>query len=223
MDLLKLAATIPVSFVALMPVINPVGTAIILQSFTSDVDPRTRRVIGKQIAINTVGLLSAVLLGGHYLLQFFGVSVPIVQLAGGAVVVSMGWRWLNQDSPGEKKESGTDPEAQSASPLSKTFYPFTFPMTVGPGSIAVALTLSAHTMHDSYLDTIAIQIGALIGVIGIAVLTYLCYVYSSRLTSRLGPTGTSVLLRLMAFLVVCIGAEISWTGIKALLESLPRT
>lgn len=220
--LFRLARTVPVAFVALMPVINPVGTALILMNLTEGLDRSTQRTVAKRIAVNTVVLLSITLIGGRYVLDFFGISVPIVQFAGGLLLMAMGWQWLQQDDAAKPTpEPGTEGADRSSS-LSKTFYPFTFPITVGPGGIAVALTLSAHTTHDTIAETAVIQLGAWLGIVGVAVLVYFCFAYSTRLTARLGPTGTSVLVRLIAFVVVCLGAQISWTGIRALIGTLPR-
>jgi len=216
--LLILTEAVPVAFMALMPVVNPIGTAIILLSLTDGIDSPTRRTLAKKIAINTVALLTAMILGGSYLLAFFGISVPIVQLAGGFVLATMGWNLLNQkDPPPDHADSGPIPTSPESF-LAKTFYPFTFPITVGPGSVAVALTLSAHSQRESFAVTAVHQAGALIGILGVAAMVYVCFVYSNRLAQRLGPVGTSVLMRLIAFIVVCIGAEISWSGLKTLLK-----
>lgn len=214
------AKTVPLSFVALMPVVNPVGTAIILLGLTDGASDAVRTAIAKRIAINTLVLLTVVLLGGSYLLIFFGISVPIVQVAGGGVLMSMGWGMLNRSD-----EPATEPQAAGAShaatnPFSKTFYPFTFPVTVGPGVIAVTLTLSAHASHATLAETAAVQAGAFLAIVGVAIVVYVCFAYSNRLAARLGPNGTSVLLRLIAFVVICIGAEISWTGIRTLVLGL---
>jgi len=219
--LLILIKAIPVSFVALMPVINPIGTAIILLSLTDGVDDPTRKALARKITVNTIILLTALLLGGSYLLAFFGISVPIVQLAGGFVLSAMGWKLLNQTDAAQGADAQESVVKTPLSYFEKTFYPFTFPITVGPGSVAVALTLSARSAHEEILETAVHQGGALIGIVGVALLVYFCFVYSNRLAARMGPNGTSVMMRLIAFIVVCIGAEISWTGLRTLVVSLP--
>jgi multiple antibiotic resistance protein len=102
------------------------------------------------------------------------------------------------------------------------FYPFTFPITIGPGCIAVAITLSAHSHRSTVLQTGLTQAGFVIGIIAVSLLVYLCYQYSEVITRRLGPSGTSVLMRLISFLVACIGAQISWDGVRALLEQVGK-
>lgn len=200
-----------------MPVINPIGTAIILLGMTDGATVDTRKAIARRVALNTVILLAIILLGGKYLLQLFGISVPIVQVAGGLVLSSMGWGLLNQKPAASevKSEGGT---RSQESYLSQAFYPFTFPITVGPGSVAVALTLSAHTSHGAAIDGYFVQIGSLVGIAAMAVVVYFCLAYADKLVSRIGPSGVSVMARLIAFIVVCIGAEITWSGVKTLME-----
>ncbi len=217
---LILGKAIPLTFTALLPVINPIGTAIILLSLTEGIPDEKRQALARKIALNTILLLAGVLLAGSYLLSFFGISVSIVQAAGGLVLASMGWKLLNQEAS-PRSAADDDSTAEDFAALdSKAFYPFTFPITVGPGCVAVTLTLSAHTAHGGWGDTATGQLGALIGILGIGAVIYFCDAYSNRIAARLGTSGTLVLMRLIAFIVICIGAEISWTGIEALIKSL---
>ncbi len=213
--------TAPVTFAALFPVINPIGTAILLLAMTDGASDATRRRLARTIAWNAVLLLTVCLLGGSYVLALFGITVPIVQVAGGLVLAAMGWAMLQ--APAAPPVSGSAVAADDGTAdayASKAFYPFTFPLTVGPGGVAVTLTLSAHTKGSGGAATVVAQAGAILGVLAVALVTYFCIAYAGRLTRRLGPTGTSVLLRLMAFVVVCIGAQICWTGVHALALSL---
>jgi multiple antibiotic resistance protein len=217
-DLLSFARAIPLAFAALFPLVNPVGTAIILLGMTEDADPQTRRRIARAIAINTALLLAVVLVAGRVILGFFGISVPIVQLAGGVVLAAMGWKMLfSADDPSSGRHDATETPAAPHEYQSRVFYPFTFPLTVGPGGIAVAITLSAHTSRQHVMGTIAAQLGAFAGILALAVVTYFCYANAGRIAARLGPSGMAVLTRLSAFIVVCLGAEIAWNGVRVLL------
>lgn len=217
-DLLILIKAIPVCFTALLPVVNPLGTSIILLSLTPGANAQVRKGLAKSIAFNMILLLTVLLLGGSYLLSFFGISVSIVQFAGGIVLASMGWHLLNEtDSPRRPVDMGDN---QSPDYSGKAFYPFTFPLTVGPGCIAVILTLSAHTTREDFSHTILGQAGAIVGIIGNAIVIYLCIANSDAIAKRLGPSGTTILMRLIAFIVVCIGAQISWNGIQALMAAV---
>jgi multiple antibiotic resistance protein len=212
-------AAVPMAFLALLPVINPIGTALVLASFTGGVEREVRVALAWRVAVNTVALLTAILLCGRYLLSFFGISVPIVQFAGGIVLAALGWRLLNQPGSEEAPSPASPSPAGSADLLSRAFYPFTFPITVGPGAIAVTLTLTAHLSRRTLVSTLLMQAGILVGIIANAVLVYLCLAYSNRVVSRLGPSGTAIVLRLVAFFVLCIGVQISWEGLSSLLAA----
>jgi multiple antibiotic resistance protein len=208
---------VPVVFAALLPVLNPVGSAIILLPFTSGISDSTRRFVSKKVALNTFILLTFVLFAGSLLLAFFGISIPVVQAAGGMVLVSMGWKMLTQEDPVDNEKAGNP---RPGTLTDQTFYPFTFPVTVGPGSVAVTLTLSAHTAHDTFLETAVSRGGALVAFVGLALTVYLSLAYTVSLLQRIGPSATKVSMRLMAFIILCIGAQISWTGIHALLQQV---
>jgi len=218
-DMLALAKAIPLSFAALLPVVNPLGTAIILLGLTEDADAATQRRIARAVAVNTVLLLAVVLVAGRVILGFFGISVPIVQLAGGLVLAAMGWTMLfSPDDTSSRTKTADTGGSGPADYDSQLFYPFTFPLTVGPGCVAVAITLSAHTSREHLVATAAAQLGSVIGILAVAVATYFCLANAGRITARLGPSGLSVLVRLSAFIIVCLGAEIAWNGARVLLR-----
>ena len=211
---------IPVSFTALMPCVNPLGTAIILSSLTSSADDALRRQLARRICLNTAVLLVGSMLIGSHLLAFFGVSVPIVQAVGGFVLASMGWQMLNKVDSADDHDNSSAAVSSDASLWSSVFYPFTFPITIGPGCIAVAITLSAHSQRDDVFETAMVQAGDMIGILIVSLILYLSYRYSTFVTRKLGPSGTAVMMRLISFLVVCIGAQISWEGVSALIRQL---
>lgn len=216
-EFIELIKMVPQAFAALFPVINPLGTAIILLGMTGALDKSTRRFVATKIAINTFVVLTTVLLAGSYLLACFGLTIPIVQAAGGLVLASMGWNMLKQD------DKAPEPESPAALPprtalTDRIFYPFTFPITVGPGAVAVTLTLSAHSQRDTLATSIAHQGGAIIGIAAVCALTYISFANSDLLTRRLGASGIKVLMRLMAFIIVCLGAQIFWNGASTLLS-----
>jgi multiple antibiotic resistance protein len=220
-DLITLARAIPLSFAALLPVVNPLGTAIILLGLTEGVDDAQRRRIARSVAFNSALLLTASLVAGRMLLGFFGISVPIVQVAGGLVLAAMGWTMLlspDDSTPDPKKVETTASGRMDYG--NQAFYPFTFPLTVGPGCIAVAITLSAHTSRVHPMDTVASQLGAFVGIVAVAVAIYFSLANAGRIAGRLGPSGMPVLMRLSAFIVVCLGAEICWNGAKTLFLAL---
>lgn len=217
-----LLRAVPISFTALMPCVNPIGTAIILSSLTVGTDPVARKKLARRISCNAALLLIGSLLIGSHLLQFFGVSVQIVQAVGGFVLASMGWKMLNQQDSAEDRDKASAVISESSSLWTRVFYPFTFPITVGPGCVAVAITLSAHSQREDMLSTALTQTGDVIGIIAVCVLVYLCFQYSTFVTKSLGQSGTAVLMRLISFLVACIGIQISWEGTQVLLQQVTR-
>jgi len=104
-------------------------------------------------------------------------------------------------------------------PLRHAFYPFTLPLTVGPGSISVAIALGANAVHHRGLNLTAIAV-AIVGSLLIAISIFLCYGFSESLARIIGPTAMTVIMQLASFLLVCIGVQILWNGASALLGSI---
>jgi len=200
----------------LFPIIDPLGGAPIYLAMTADLKPEHRGPMAKAVALNSFFLLLASVLVGAYVLDFFGVSIPAVQVAGGMVVCGMAWSLLNRpDSPATLPRAA-EPATVADYLRRRAFYPLTMPLTVGPGSMSVALTLGAN-QTQSLRATVITAIAHALGILLVCVAIYLCYRYADRLVNRLGPTGTSVVIRLSAFILLCIGVQITWNGVRALL------
>jgi multiple antibiotic resistance protein len=201
---------------AILPIVNPIGSAPLFLAMTADA-PELRAPLAKRIGINAFLLLVISVFVGTYVLDFLGLSVPVVQVAGGILVCAMGWRLLAQENP----EHVTGAAAPSAAEIwSRAFYPLTLPLTVGPGSISVAITIGAnHARGVRSLFNNAV--GQLLASLVIALSIYLCFRYAGRMLQLIGATGTSVVLRLSAFILLCIGVQIAWNGASALLSTLP--
>jgi multiple antibiotic resistance protein len=206
----SIVRSILIVYAALLPIVNPIGMAPIFAAMTNQYDAGIRRTIAMRVAVNGMMLLMASLFIGSYVLDFFGVSIGAVQLGGGLVVVISGWRILNQQSNDSDRQVSAKPSTEAA--LSLAFYPLTMPLTVGPGSIAVALTLGSNTHAETHLQLIASALFATIGIVLIGITIFLCYRYADGLQRLLGPTGTSIVIRLSAFILVCIGIQIMFNG-----------
>lgn len=201
---------------ALFPIVDPVAGSPIFLSMTQEYSPETRRALSGRVALNSLFLMIGSYLIGSHVLNFFGVSLPVVQVGGGLVVISMGWGMLMQsDEAGEPSRR----DVQSADVFHRAFYPLTLPLTVGPGSISVAVTLGANSTHFRGFDLWNI-LAALIAMVVIAISIFLCYGFADRLARMLGRTGMTVIVRLSSFLLMCIGVQIMWNGISAMLASL---
>ena len=202
---------------ALFPIVDPLGGAPIYLAMITGLTPAERARMAKLVAINSFLLLLASILIGAYVLDFFGVSIPAVQVAGGFIVCAIGWSLLN--SPQTPAVSDR-PSAETADPLTqRAFYPLTMPLTVGPGSISVAITLGANPPRGLRAE-LATAGAHVLGVFITAVAVYLCYRYAERILRKLGSTGTNVLIRLSAFILFCIGVQIIWNGLHTLILSL---
>ena len=204
---------------ALFPIVNPLGGAPLFLSLTHYYTGEQRRILSRRIALNSIVLIVVSYFIGTNILSFFGISLPVVQVGGGLVLVSTGWALLKQkDEDSTKSDVHRTVDVEDLS--RKAFYPLTLPLTVGPGSISVAITLGANEPHVDH-RIIFSMIGAVIGAVLIAASVYLCYAFSDRLARVLGETAMSVIMKLSSFLLVCIGVQIIWNGVSALLSSLP--
>ena len=199
-------------YAALLPIVNPFGMAPIFAEMTLGYSDSIRRMTAMRVAVNCTVLLVASLFVGSYILQFFGISLAAVQVGGGLLVAIAGWRILNQQGDLKNHAIGSQPSDDRI--LSQAFYPLTMPLTVGPGSIAVAITLGSNLHEESHLQLIGSALAAVIGILLIGVTIFLCYRFSDKLERLLGPNGTSILIRLSAFIVVCIGIQIMFNGLN---------
>jgi len=205
---------------ALFPIVDPLGGAPIFLALTRDNTTSERRTLSWRIAVNSFFLIIGSYLIGTHVLAFFGISIPVVQVGGGLVVAAAGWAMLNRPAEEEEDDRAqTHREMKTKDPLRHAFYPLTLPLTVGPGSISVAITLGANVPHPEGIRAFAI-IAALIGAALISVSIFLCYGFSDRLARALGKTGMTVFVQLASFLLVCIGVQIFWNGASALLGSV---
>ncbi|HLI62529.1 MAG TPA: MarC family protein [Terriglobales bacterium] len=208
------------AFAALLPIVNPLGMAPIFAEMTLGYPDAVRRTVAVRVAVNGVALLVASLLIGSYILQFFGISLAAVQLGGGLVVTIAGWQILNKKSDVSERRAEAPPSSQEI--LARAFYPLTMPLTVGPGSIAVALTLGSNLHEETHLQLIFSALTAIIGIAFVGLAIFLCYWFSEALQRILGPTGTSILVRLSAFIVVCIGIQIMFNGLAGFYHAMRR-
>lgn len=204
---------------ALFPIVNPLGSAPLFLSLTHYYSAEDRKILSRRIALNSIALLVGSYFVGTHILSFFGISLPVVQVGGGLVLASTGWMMLRQkDEDSTKTDVHRTVDAEDLS--RRAFYPLTLPLTVGPGSISVAITLGANEPHSDHRIIYSI-IGAVIGSALVAASVYLCYAFADRLARALGETSMNVIMRLSSFLLVCIGVQIIWNGLSALLKSLP--
>ncbi len=213
-DIASAANAFLLVFAGLFPIVNPIGGAPIFLRLTYP-SPADRPSLAAGVAVNSFLLLVGSLIIGSHVLEFFGITLPIVRIAGGSVVAAFAWKLLHSNEELEDQRSVTDhaPDARL-----DAFYPLTMPLTVGPGSISVAITLGSQrpAVSGGIGDFAMVAGGAVAGLAAIGATIYVCYRFAGNLVAALGRRGTSVVMRLSAFILLCIGIQIIWNGYVAL-------
>ena len=171
------------------------------------------------ISLNGLILILTSIFIGTHILAFFGISLPVVQVGGGLVVISTGWALLRQPNGDDFAAKGSGPECNEADYSRQAFYPLTLPLTVGPGTISVAITVGANRPEGSEWRWPLIG-GMVLGSVLIAASIYLSYRFAERIGRTLGDSAMNVIIRLSSFILVCIGVQILWNGLSALLRTL---
>jgi multiple antibiotic resistance protein len=213
----EIAKSILLMVSALFPIVNPIGGSPVFLLLTQDYSRESRKLLARRVAINSFILVIVSMVVGTHILSFFGISLPVVQVGGGLIVVSTGWAMLTRSDQVDRGQVHQTVTTQDV--LKNAFYPLTLPLTVGPGSISIAITLGANEPRHLGANVLAL-ISAAIGAALIALTIYLCYGYADRLAAAIGQSGMNVILRLSSFLLVCIGVQIFWNGLSALVKTL---
>jgi multiple antibiotic resistance protein len=205
---------------ALLPILNPAATAPIFLSLTQGASTKTRALLARKIARNMFALMAGSMLIGSYVLEFFGISLPIVRVGGGLIVAANAWRLLNASHVTDDRRTELADQYSNEQSLRQAFYPLTFPISCGPGSLAAAITVGV-SLNDQRLSlSVARMGGGVLALLVTAVLLYLAFRYAQRLLKPLGEAGTVIFMRLSAFILLCLGVQIVWDGASELLRSL---
>lgn len=201
---------------ALFPVVNPPGTALVFLSMTKHSSVDARRLLARRVAINAFFVMAASLLAGAFILKLYGISVPVLRVAGGVVVAASGWTLLNE---GSIKTVDKSPTQDRKADYWSAFYPLTLPLTTGPGTIAVMISLGlSRSAYSDYTHDFRFLVASLLATIVMAVMVYVCFAYSNWIERVLGRGGTEIAVRLSAFILFCLGVQIIWTGASDLLR-----
>lgn len=213
-DIASIANAFLLVYAGLFPIVNPVGSAPIFLRLTQG-SVAARDVLARNVAVNSFLLLLGSLIIGSHLLEFFGITLPIVRVAGGLVVAAFGWQLLHANEELEDQRAAT---AHAPGAPVDSFYPLTMPLTVGPGSISVAITLGSQrpAVPSDVMALATLAAGAVAGLAAVAATIYVCYRFASGVVALLGERGTHVVMRLSAFILLCIGIQIIWNGYVAL-------
>lgn len=211
-----------IGFIALFPVVNPIGSAFIVSPYFSELSRQERIKAVKRIAFYSFGICAFTLFTGHWILELFGLSVPVIQLAGGIMICKIGWEFLSSDKESEASTT-TSSDKTDFKPIAevenKLFYPITFPITTGAGTIAVLFTLSAQGGDTKDIYEYLLNNGALlISITGICFLIFIFFANANRLINYIGSHNEKIVNRLMAFLIFCVGLQIAVGGISHLIK-----
>ncbi len=190
------------TFLALFPIVNPFGGVPLFFSLTTDFSTKERNYTALRTALYVIVILVVFLFFGRFVLNFFGISLPVLNIAGGLIVANTAWGMVTASSRITAAETS---EASTKEDISLT--PMAMPMLSGPGSIGVVMGLAAHA--SSGVAYTGMVIG--IAVLGAAIYLFLCL--GGPLVKRLGPTGTGAINRIFGFLILAIAVQLVWDGI----------
>jgi multiple antibiotic resistance protein len=204
-------------FAGLIPIVNPLGMAPIFLRMTSGASSATRAALAWRVALYGFVLMVGSLFIGSHILAFFGLTLPAVQVAGGLVVMAAGWRLLQEGGDVESRQSQAPVPDEVL--MSHAFFPLTLPLTVGPGTMSVAITIGTTGATDAAGERLLpLAIGAIAATLAVAASIYVSYRFAYGILRWLGETGTDIFLRLSAFVLLCLGVQILWNGVHALLS-----
>lgn len=193
------------TFIGLLPIINPLAAAPTFLAITEGDSAERRREQARKGCFYMVGILVSFLIGGTFIMNFFGISIPGLRIAGGILMGGIGMGMLAT----QKSAARPDDEEREAArkKVDISFSPLAMPMLSGPGSIAV--TLGFTSLATTWTDYIAI----IAGIVSVAALTYFVLRLSGRIVNLIGPVGVNAMTKIMGFLIMCIGVQFVVNGI----------
>ncbi len=202
----QLLRTVPsaaaATFLALFPIVDPFGGIPVFYSLTARYPSSERNRTAMKTAAYVFGILVVFLFFGRFVLGFFGISLPVLKIAGGLIVANTAWGMVTSTSritPAESHEAITKEDV--------SFAPLAMPLLSGPGSIGVVMGLAAHADHPvAYL-------GMVLGIGGVALSCYLFLMLGGPLERRLGPGAMGAINRIFGFLILAIAVQLVWDGV----------
>ena len=209
-----------IGIIALFPVVNPIGSSFIVSPYFANLTRSEKKQAVSKITLYTFLICTVSVFAGHWILELFGISIPVIQLAGGIMICKMGWDFLSTDKEnGPSADASTVAESSGyASIQDKLFYPITFPVTAGAGTISVLFTLSAHSASADMTNYLMNTGAILLAIIVMCILVYIFYQNTKTIIDYLGSNGEMIVNRITAFLIFCVGLQIAVTGLKSLFK-----
>jgi len=211
-----------IGVIALFPVVNPIGSAFIVSPYFAELSKAEKKLAVGKITFYAFCICTVSLFGGHYILELFGISIPVIQLAGGIMICKMGWEFLSSDDAQEDESKPEDKLKKTVSGYrnleGKLFYPITFPVTTGAGTISVLFTLSAHSASSNMRNYLMNTGAILLAILFMCLLVYIFFLNTKRIINYLGSNGEKIVNRITAFLIFCVGLQIAISGVQALIK-----
>src|SRR5579864_7892306 len=197
-----LPASAAATFLALFPIVDPFGGIPIFFTMTSNWSARERSRTAFKTGVWVFVILVAFLFFGRFVLHFFGISLPVLKIAGGLIVANTAWGMVTSTARITPAESH---EAESKEDISLT--PLAMPLMSGPGAIGVVMGLAAH------VDSAASYLGMVIGIAAVALTVFLFFWMGEPLVRRLGPSAVGAINKIFGFLILAIAVQLLWNGI----------
>ncbi len=210
-------ASFLVAFSALFSIVNPIAGALIYHQVTGG-RPYAAALAWKVAVYAAIVMLTALWIGAS-LMSFFGVSIEALRVAGGLVVAATAWQMLS--NPQEKEDRKQEQAQPAVDANDIAFFPLTMPFTTGPGTIATSIALSA-SRPPTAVELVPFFAGLSAAALSVALCVGICYASAERVVSLLGPARATVLTRLSAFLLLCIGVQIFLTGAQGAIAAALR-
>lgn len=198
--------------VTLLPIINPLSTAPVFAATVGNNYSIAQR-LARQVAINAWFVVLTSMLIGTYVLALFGISLPVVRIGGGLLVAATAWQMLRNSEEDEVHAAvaQTTSDLTEADVIRRSFFPITFPLATGPGTIAASIALGARIPTEPVKYALGV-VTAACGAALVSLSLYWIFKNSVAVLAKLGSIGTMVMIRMMAFMLLCIGIQIIWTG-----------
>lgn len=205
-----------------VPALSPIGISVFFLALTEGASKELRQSMATRIALQTSLLMVFFMLFGAIILNMFSLSIDTVRLGGGLLLAVIGWNMINA----KPNEELTEKPAQTLSPESARqliFYPLTFPLSFGPGTLAATITVSVALLDsDSTAVVAANLLGAVVGCLVAGSTVLICYRYADRILKPLGKSGVMIFLNFSAFILMCLGIQVAWGGLRNLLAEVLR-
>lgn len=209
------------AFAAIFPMINPIALTGAFLTLTKDATVEQRNKLSLKVSINGTILLIGTLIAGPFVMYFLGLQVADIRVAGGLVVTFIAWRMLNasRDNRHEKERENIHHDEDEI--MKMAFFPLTMPLTAGAGGIAMTVALATQATQAASKGHSILQYFAIVSaIIVVFFLVFICYRFSSVIFNALGKTGSQVVTQISAFLLLAIGVQVLWSGVRLLIMGL---